>query len=124
MSYNLKFFTDDRGRKQAEEWIEDSSNASIKPSIQARITDLSNRGPLLNKQKLPQIEPKGKEKEKIHGFYELKHRREGWRIAVYHDLDENCIYLLNGFRKSQQSSGITRAYKLVRQHLQRKREGV
>lgn len=122
MGYRVQCYQDKRGRKQADEWINDPKNASFEPSILARIKDLTDRGPDLSPSKLVPIEPRGKEKERIHGFYELKHRDLGWRIAVYYDQDYKCFFMLNGFRKGEQTKGIRRAYKLVREYLSRRNE--
>ena len=123
MPYNIVYYKENRGTEPVADWIDDPSNANIRIGILARITDLRDHGPKLNPLKLTPLIPKGKKQERIQGFYELKHRSKGWRIALYHDLDYDCFVLLNGFRKSQQARGIPRAYTLVREYLARKERG-
>jgi len=123
MPYDIVYYKDNRGTEPVADWIGDPSNANIRIGIFARITDLRDYGPNLNPIKLPPIVPRGKKRERINGFYELKHRSKGWRIACYHDLDYDWFVLLNGFRKSQQARGIRRAYTLVHEYLARKERG-
>jgi hypothetical protein len=121
MTSRVIYYKDLRGNEPVREWINNPSNANISASIYARITDLSIRGLDLSIDKLKPISPRGKRERRIHGFYELRHVSEGWRIAIYHDLNLNCFILLFGFRKSpsKQKKNINRAYTLVYEYLNR-----
>ena len=117
--WNVDYYTRLNGRKPAKEWIESQDN-SIRPSIDARIQKLREEEvPLLvDNGMLVPIREKREKKKLIPGFYELKHRANKWRIAVYQDRKKNSFVLIHGWRKLKESEEqeIERARRLLNEY--------
>lgn len=116
MCYKIIYFTRPNGKQPAQEWINDTRNANLQPSIDARIQKLNDEGlVLVNTEILKPI--KGDDND----LYELRHQGKGkkWRIAVYYDRKKNVFVLLCGWRKTQekQESYIERARRLLHEYL-------
>lgn len=99
--YDVVYYYRPNGDCPAREWIENLDN-SLVDSVDARLESLKREGMVLLGTKMMEVIRARRAKDRIHGFYELKHTGKKWRLAVYHDMKENKFVLLRGWRKSQQ----------------------
>ena len=60
-----------------------------------------------------------RDRDHFAGFYELRHKGNKWRIAVYYLGEAQTIVLLSGWRKSQrlQKDDVENARMLLREYL-------
>jgi hypothetical protein len=100
------------GSQPARDWINAQDN-SIKPNIRRKLEDLRNNGTdLLNTNSMDIISGPDR------GFYELRNRALGWRIAVYHNIKYNSFVLLHGWKKDNNyEREIEKARNLLREYL-------
>jgi hypothetical protein len=100
------------GEKPARDWISAQDN-SIKPNIYRKIEDLKSNGlDLLNTRAMDRISGPD------NGFYELRNRALGWRIALYFNMKYQTFVLLYGWHKDNNfKKEIARARDLLHEYL-------
>jgi hypothetical protein len=110
--YNVIPYTRPDGEQPVREWI-DAQDNSIKPNIHRKVDDLRKNGPaLLNTNSMDIISGPD------NGFYELRNRALGWRIAVYYNLKRDIFVLLHGWHKDKNyKREIQRARDLLHEYL-------
>ena len=127
MLIEIVYYKDRRGHEPAAEWMPDPDNATILPSIDARLTKLHESGLLLlGTQMMRPIEPRGKKDATVQGFYEIRHVSQKWRLAIYHDIKKHCFVLIHGWRKKRQSEKqqIDKAYTMVYDYIESEAKNV
>jgi hypothetical protein len=106
------YFKRPAGEKPVRDWLKAQDN-SIKPNIYRKIDDLRNNGLDLLKTQVMDI-ISGPD----HGFYELRNRGLGWRLAVFFDQKIDTFFLLHGWHKDNNyEREIKKARELLHKYL-------
>ena len=118
------YYTKPNERQLAREWIEDRKNSTIKASIDARLTKLSQEGLALLEGKILvpiQETPNGRI---VTDYYELRHVGKKWRLAVYYERAKDVFVIIWGWRKDQkvQERDVAKALNLLDEYLSTREE--
>jgi hypothetical protein len=110
--YKVISYTRPDGEQPVRDWINAQDN-SIKPNIRRKVDDLRKHGlSLLGTNAMDVI--LGQD----NGFFELRNRALGWRIAVYYSLKSATFILLHGWHKDNNyKKEIQRARILLHEYL-------
>jgi putative component of toxin-antitoxin plasmid stabilization module len=116
--YSLYYYVRENGDCPCRDW-RTHQDGRIAPSIDARIEQLRLDGlKILNTEMMCRVKAKN-DKERVPGFYELRHEGKKWRIAVLYVARIQAFILLCGWRKKQrvQPEDIAHARALAREYL-------
>jgi hypothetical protein len=110
--YKVIPYTRPDGEQPVRDWINAQDN-SIRPNIYRKVDDLRKHGlSLLGTNAMDIVSGPD------NGFYELRNRALGWRIAVYCNLQSATFILLHGWRKDNNyTREIQRARSLLHEYL-------
>ena len=111
--WRIDYFTEPNGHQPVAEWL---NNLDKKTSayLQDKITRLQQHGlMLLDTKMMKPLKGYGSD------FYEIIYG--GYRIAVYHETENNAFILLHGFKKERQreSREVKIAYSRLCEHIAR-----
>jgi hypothetical protein len=100
------------GEQPVRDWISSQDNG-IKPNIYRKVDDLRKNGlSLLGTNIVDKLAGPD------NGFYELRNRALGWRIAFYYHIKNDAFILLHGWHKDNNyKREIQRARSLLHEYL-------